>query len=69
MPSTPETLGYLQAYSDGVNAYLADHQGGTAQPGIRHPEAAQPGLPAGALAAAALADLGQSDGLGPGQAS
>ena len=61
---TPETLDALQAYADGVNAYLAErrHPG---EPGVRPPRSHRPRLRDRAVDAGRLGVVAQGDGVGP----
>ena len=62
----PETRQYLQAYADGVNAYIK--QAGVAGEdvaGVHRARAPQPRLPRRAVDARRLARLAQGDGVGP----
>ena len=61
----PETLAYLQAYSDGVNAYLHRHSPSRDLAGVHRARAEELRLPGRGLDAGGLGRLAQGDGVGP----
>ena len=63
----PQTVAWLQAYADGVNAWLDGTVGLGAQPRARPPRPHQPVVRRGALDAGRLGLVAQGDGLGPAQ--
>ncbi len=61
----PESRSILQAYADGVNAYLKDHNGTSLSLEYAVLGFAQPGLQSPALDSGQQPHLGQGHGLGP----
>ena len=61
----PSTRAYLNAYSDGVNAYLEGAFGHRAVGGVHRPGPDRPRLRAGGVDPGRLARLAQGDGVGP----
>ena len=63
----PDAQAIALAYTDGVNAYLKDHNDTAVSLGICRLGLAQPGLQNPAVDTGQLADLGQSHGMGLGR--
>ena len=61
----PSTRAYLDAYSDGVNAYLAGKSATSAVRGVHRARPGRPRLQAGEVDAGRLAGLAEGDGVGP----
>ena len=62
---SPETQAYLQAYSDGVNAYLHDHTPVGDLAGVHRARPAELRLQGRGLDAGGLGRVAQGDGVGP----
>ena len=63
--STRRSASYYEAYADGVNAYLADHDGRRCVARVRRPRPAEPRLRDRAVDAGRLGRVAEGDGLGP----
>ncbi len=61
----PEAKAIIDSYTEGVNAYLKDHDKTALSLEYADPRPAQPGLQSPAVDAGQQSDLGQGHGLGP----